>query len=316
MTVKNTKISTPKATNPPLRKSDTNNANHSLHKENSPAFSTFPLFHDTRLAEQIDAEIKNCEVLLKEIQKGLSSLSRHELKGRLEISNSRCKHPQYYQILITEENNKQRIYLDKKHHGFAEKLAQNQYLESLQCLLSRKLAHLTQFQKKYPFESPLELFLRLSSARQKLLLPVIPTDEDFLTDWLNSHPGAQNTFPHTISYTTDLGELVRSKSEKIIADLLNHLGIPYVYEATLILEDGRSVSPDFLLLNRRTRQTYIYEHFGMMNDPDYLQSTLDKIKKYEANGYWPGEQLLFTFESQLQPLDTNALQSMLEHYLF
>lgn len=48
-------------------------------------------------------------------------------------------------------------------------------------------------------------------------------------------------------------ERVRSKSEVIIADILNQEGIPYRYECPLQLKGWGKVYPDFTVLSERER---------------------------------------------------------------
>ena len=38
--------------------------------------------------------------------------------------------------------------------------------------------------------------------------------------------------------------------------------------------------PDFYCLNLRTRQEFAWEHFGMMDDPDYASTTAEKLRLY------------------------------------
>ena len=61
-----------------------------------------------------------------------------------------------------------------------------------------------------------------------------------------------NPYPKTEELVTNNGEIVRSKSEKIIADLLFMLGIPYVYECPLDTPGG-TIYPDFTILDISTR---------------------------------------------------------------
>ena len=122
-----------------------------------------------------------------------------------------------------------------------------------------------------------------------------------------------NPFPRVHEFVTLNGENVRSKTEKIIADLLYHLDIPYVYECPLQLSDGK-VYPDFTILNKRTRKVYYLEHFGMMDKPEYAAAAIQKIKRYEKSGYYIGEDLLATLELSDAPLGTKELERMIRKY--
>ena len=115
-------------------------------------------------------------------------------------------------------------------------------------------------------------------------------------------------------YVASNGEKVRSKSEVIICDILNELGIPYLYEVPLKLKGVGMVYPDFKLLNVKERRTIYLEHFGMMDNPEYLEGFFKKQSSYLANGIVPGRDILFTFESSRNPLDITAVRNMLKEY--
>ena len=110
-------------------------------------------------------------------------------------------------------------------------------------------------------------------------------------------------------------ERVRSKSEVIIADTLARHGIPYRYEYPLELKNDRTVHPDFLCLNVRTRAEFYWEHFGLMDDPDYLERTLLKLKSFAENHIIPGKNLIFTMESAACPLSTRQVENLINEFL-
>ena len=107
------------------------------------------------------------------------------------------------------------------------------------------------------------------------------------------------------------GERVRSKTEKIIADTLYHLNIPYRYEYPLNLKGYGIIYPDFTLLDQKTRENVYWEHFGMMENPEYCSKAMKKIDLYGRNGYYTSKNLLLTFESTSQPINTATVSKML-----
>lgn len=115
---------------------------------------------------------------------------------------------------------------------------------------------------------------------------------------------------------TDRGEHVRSKSEKMLADKLYAMGIPYRYEAPLYLESNRTIYPDFTLLKIDTREEFYLEHFGMMNNSDYCEKAILKLNKYAQNGIYPGKNLLLTFETENISLDMKLVEQMLKEFRF
>ena len=114
---------------------------------------------------------------------------------------------------------------------------------------------------------------------------------------------------------TTKGERVRSKSEVLIADSLNRLGIPYRYEYPLKLKNGITVHPDFLCLNVRTRQEFYWEHFGMMDNPEYTENAIHKLQQYSENNLHPGINLILTMETISNPLNLKYIEQQIKNYL-
>ena len=108
--------------------------------------------------------------------------------------------------------------------------------------------------------------------------------------------------------------MVRSKSESIIADQLFSRGIPFRYEAQLMV-CGREFYPDFLILHPRDRRPLIWEHFGLMSSETYRESTVRKLALYFEAGFKLGRDLVATFEWEDLPLDSSAVAKLIEHCL-
>lgn len=113
---------------------------------------------------------------------------------------------------------------------------------------------------------------------------------------------------------TDREERVRSKSELIIANALNSQNIPYRYEQKLTIK-GRDIYPDFNILNVRKQKEIIWEHFGLMDDPEYVAKTVRKISEYSANGFQIGDNLIVTFENNHTPLNTIQVNYYIKNFL-
>lgn len=73
--------------------------------------------------------------------------------------------------------------------------------------------------------------------------------------------------------------------------------------------------PDFTCLNVRTRREFIWEHFGRMDDPEYIAETLGKFETYTANRIFPGESLIFTMETQERPLNPATVEALASKFL-
>ncbi|MDN4493084.1 RecQ family ATP-dependent DNA helicase [Ureibacillus aquaedulcis] len=104
-------------------------------------------------------------------------------------------------------------------------------------------------------------------------------------------------------YATTKGDLVRSKSEVIIANLLQHHSIQYEYEKELNYDGNKKLSPDFTLTVNGNK--YYWEHLGMIGKNDYDARWLEKQAIYEE--YYPN-QLLITYEN---PALTKSAENLL-----
>ena len=80
------------------------------------------------------------------------------------------------------------------------------------------------------------------------------------------------------------GDMVRSKQERFIANLLTSEGISFEYERKLSSWDGSSRYPDFTLLING--EQYYWEHWGMVDDYSYRQSIAKRIRWYREHGYY------------------------------
>ena len=57
------------------------------------------------------------------------------------------------------------------------------------------------------------------------------------------------------------------------------------------------------------------EHLGRMDDPEYVEEQVHKRRVYEENGFFEGENIIYTWETGTQPLTRVQLERKLGHYL-
>ncbi len=98
----------------------------------------------------------------------------------------------------------------------------------------------------------------------------------------------------TKRYQTLSGEMVRSKSEVIIANILTERGIAFIYEPELKSSNGEMYRPDFEIASGG--KIYYWEHLGMIDNEEYLANW--QIKKEWYDKYFPS-QLIITEESAI-----------------
>ena len=97
--------------------------------------------------------------------------------------------------------------------------------------------------------------------------------------------GVKRLYPEALIHRTKKGVAVRSKSEVIVADILDDLEISYKYEQPLY---SRSNPKDFRLPDFTVSfegDVYYWEHLGMLNLPSYREAWERKHEWYTKNGY-------------------------------
>ena len=76
------------------------------------------------------------------------------------------------------------------------------------------------------------------------------------------------------------------------------------------------VYPDFTILIVRLRKIVIWEHHGMLDERDYRENNfLRKNNAYIANGFFPGKNLIQTFESLKNPINLETIEAVINEYL-
>ena len=237
-------------------------------------------------------------------------------EGKLRCEMARGKYPQYY--LVSKEGKDtypNGRYLKKGETEVARRLAQKEYDLQILELLEKQEKAIQYFADNYQEDQLNNVYRKLPEAKRRLVKPYIPTDEDFLEQWNQVNREEKNEFPIKNGFLTERGEVVRSKSEKMIADKLYYKQIPYKYEVPLKLNNYGIIYPDFTLLNVRTRKTYYLEHFGMMDNAEYCKKALEKIEAYEMNHIFQNETLLVTMESSLKGINMQQAEALFERFL-
>ena len=201
-----------------------------------------------------------------------------------------------------------RVYVKNAELDTARRKMQLDYDMALGDVLRRIRLRIDKFNKLYDMNMIGDVYNALSDARKIMISPLVLPDKEFIREWESLHEGDKNTFPEKGQYLTNKGEYVRSKSEKILADLFYKHDIPYVYEPRFELEGGAVIYPDFVLLNVDQRKTVYWEHFGLITNEEYAVKTLSKLGAYEKSGLVIGETLLFSMESELVPLDIKQVE--------
>ncbi len=258
---------------------------------------------------QLSTQMKLIEDLIVKTEKAMKNNA-----SPAGVSVHTTIHKCSYQYYFTYPGGK-RKYAPKSEEKKIKMIVQKEYLEKAYKTLNKMHTGLMRFLKEFDINAITAVYDRMCPAKQMLITPILESDEAFIVKWLDSFPTAVNTFPINAGYTTDRGETVRSKSEKMIADLLQKHGIPYRYEPMLKLKNGVTYYPDFAALNIKKRKTIYWEHLGLISDSEYAVKSMQKLYNYSACGIMPGDGLIFSMEGNDAPFSIKTAEWMIKEYL-
>lgn len=261
-------------------------------------------------------ELQNQLVLLnKELEEAIlyaESILKNAPKGNLRIARNKNSE-QYYVRDINEHA--YGTYIKKANMELVHALAQKDYAQRLHKLAKKEQESIQMIFNSYIPNGIKEIYRALEPRRQRLVKPYILPDDMFVTQWQNITFEKNQNYETDYCITTERGEIVKSKSEKILADKFHLMDIPYHYEKPLFLKGYGIVHPDFFILNRRTRKEFYWEHLGLMDKPDYCEKAIKKIELMQRNGIYLGEKLIVTFETLKHPLNMKIVEDTIEKYL-
>jgi hypothetical protein len=135
--------------------------------------------------------------------------------------------------------------------------------------------------------------------------------------------GKRRFLEEGLIHRTKRGDLVRSKSEVIIANELLSQGIErYAYEQALALPSGAIRYPDFTIIDDDTGEAVYWEHLGMLHNPEYRKRWEAKLAAYRDAGILPHEEgrgragtLIVTRDDDAGGIDTRAIARIISQVL-
>lgn len=263
------------------------------------------------IMNEIKKEIEKLEKLLEKMER----FKTKEPKGGLKC-HKKGKRTFYYHLVWNKKIQKcEEKYIRKANMNFIKALAQKHYYGNLEPVVRKNLSALKEFEKKYDPEKAEEIFDDLCEARKDLVVPAFVSKEEKVRSWLAEKVEENVHHPEHLKFETAQGEMVRSKSEVIIADVLyRHRDvILYKYEKPLELVVGGKIMvyhPDFTILNVRTGRVRYWEHAGLLGNEKYAGDFVFRVNALMRNGFLPGEDFVVTYETDEKPLDTAVVRRL------
>jgi len=219
----------------------------------------------------------------KNLEKELALLP----KGNL-VKRKRGENKWDYYINLNKNGKKREVYISRKTGA--------EIIENMKKATARRIS----IRNELIFLE--DVFKRL----QPLAIKIIETFT-FVKNEYTATPSEKNDAYGNLKVLTTRGEMVRSKSERFIADTLYRYGIDYKYEKKLSLKEF-NLHPDFTIVNPLDGRIYYWEHLGM-NNSEYTVDWLNRKAVYNNNGLFEGKRLIVTTEE-----DTNRFDALVEEY--
>ena len=262
---------------------------------------------DTDFESVVKARKECLDRLITRLKKDIAKAP----EGMLRIS-PRKTYTQYYWRKNPSDRNG--IYIHKDNMKLAVDLAQRDYNKKLLNIIEEE-QHLANEYCRLLKEKPLEAaYDSLNRYKQELVTSLEDEKAKRIALW-NVEQYEKMAIDSTTEFYSNNGTRVRSKSELIIANMLEQYGVPYKYEKPITLKGMGTVHPDFTCLNTRTHKEIVWEHFGMMDNEAYASKNIIKLNTYNQNGYYIGKNMIASFETSQNPLSSRFVKAMIEEYL-
>lgn len=265
-----------------------------------------------RLLKELKAISRQLDKLIWYVKDDTRQTSKSYIDGTLIEKKARGK-TAYYRNIGKEAPLQ---YISPSNTALLAPLAQKRYdKQVLKTATERKQlvdGFIKELEKLKDLDDLPHIYKDLQPELKALVKPHMDDDEAFVQHWMSKNVG-HNTMKNKTGNYTQKGEQVRSKSEILIADRLYAKGVPYHYEPVFDpTEEHAQLSPDFLILNVKTRKNYVWEHLGRMDDPDYCANNLWKLEQYANAGFIQGVNMIVTHESSEYPLSTRLVDQIIE----
>lgn len=265
----------------------------------------------SNLAEAIEKRI----ILLEQVLKEANVVVKKLPKGNIYAAK-RSNANTYRYYLRENPSDSYGVYLDKSKDKLKTQLSQKKYYLTLINKVNKELKALKRARKEMCEDSIMESYTQLSKGIQKLTIPIAVDDDTYIKMWeAEKYVGLSFDKNDPTEFYSEKDERMRSKSEVLIANMLNKYNIPYKYEKPIMMADGRLVYPDFTILLPKSRKVIYLEHLGKMGDIDYTLKNMKKIDEYREIGINLGVELLVTCETLKHPLGTREIKKIINDIL-
>jgi len=248
---------------------------------------------------------KDFEDILHGTEKRISMINNEleQLKGSILVCRKKGN-----RIYYSERRGKQEVGISKNKERIYQ-LLKGYYLKLQLDALENNRILFNACKNKYVDLSSEYMLEKMSEKYKDIPIEEIMTRS--YDDWGKRRYEKNPYYEENLKFETNNGILVRSKSERQIANALEELNIQYRYDAAIDCDDVKHYA-DFLI-KRPDGSLLIWEHFGREHDRQYMAKNRERIKDYISIGYRPWDDLVWTLESDLN--DSKTIRRIVKRFI-
>lgn len=248
--------------------------------------------------------------LIRQMQEELSELP----KGFLVSKRIKGKDYVYIRRRVPDKQGSMRereIYVNSGKLAEARAVLRRRFLEKSIQELEGEIKRLQRFEEYYKPYDPDRVLESVMKGAAVLLnnISKASSHSDLEVARSDAERGLE-LFQEGKKHYTPCGLMVRSKSEALIAGILELYNLDFRYEQRLNL-GGNGYYPDFTIRIPDSREWIYWEHFGLMQEPDYRKSMENKMLTYENHGIIPWHNLIMTFDSEDGSINMQRIHQIL-----
>lgn len=143
-------------------------------------------------------------------------------------------------------------------------------------------------------------------------LPVSKIITSDAEKWRNKNWLRNSSFPEDLRYVSTNGVVLRSKSEREIANALEAAGISY--KADVKIECNGEIYYANFVIYKDDGTEVIWEHFGLEDNRKYMAGNRVRLEDYiNVLGLRPWKNLIWTYDSDIE--DSRVIREIIQRFL-
>jgi len=259
----------------------------------------------SEMSTRIKKELASVDLELKNLPQGRLSCERQ--KGKLRLVKEQYRNHQRIRRNLSPNDPEVAALIRGKLYFAQQKCLQN----SIQ-LLEHALSGIKDFDLTGEIY---ELRKQIPILTEEIISDAISPAVDVVgADWANEqYEKYERKDDNTKWQMSTFGMRFRSKSELLIAEMMNKYGVKFRYEQVIHFED-ETLAPDFTI-KRKDGKIIYWEHEGLTSSKEYLNRQMRKHQIYAINDIVPWDNLIVTYDNADGIIDLRIVESEIKNKL-